>query len=121
MRTIPLAAIPCQQFDDNVAVVTDFRVPLGAYIRTLRRKHRAGSWSIRSRLHLLQDIQDRDSVSKWKLPEDKKLRYWGMGVGAGLPLNTASILSRASIPIATRVSTVALPTCGNKNVFFNSR
>jgi hypothetical protein len=48
-------------------------------------------------------------------------RYVVMIVGAGLPANTASILSRASIPIATRVSTVALPICGNRNVFFSSR
>src|ERR1017187_8781564 len=37
--------------------------------------------------------------------------------GAGLPFRTASMLSRASMPIAKRVSTVALPKCGKRNVF----
>ena len=37
--------------------------------------------------------------------------------GAGLPSRTASMLSMASMPIAKRVSTVALPMCGNRNVF----
>jgi hypothetical protein len=46
-------------------------------------------------------------------------RYVVIIVGAGLPANTASILSKASIPMATRVSTVALPKCGNRNVFFS--
>jgi hypothetical protein len=40
--------------------------------------------------------------------------------GAGLPSRTASMLSRASMPIAKRVSTVALPMCGNRNVFLSA-
>jgi hypothetical protein len=40
----------------------------------------------------------------------------GTREGAGLPLKSASMLSSASIPIAERVSTVALPICGNRNV-----
>jgi hypothetical protein len=40
-------------------------------------------------------------------------------VGAGPPFSTASTLSRASMPIAVRVSIVALPICGNRNVFFS--
>jgi hypothetical protein len=40
--------------------------------------------------------------------------------GAGLPSRTESMLSRASMPIAKRVSTVALPTCGNRNVFLSA-
>src|SRR5258706_8690442 len=39
-------------------------------------------------------------------------------VGAGPPFNTACTLSRASMPIAVRVSIVALPICGSRNVFF---
>jgi hypothetical protein len=35
------------------------------------------------------------------------------------PFSTASTLSRASMPIAVRVSIVALPICGNRNVFFS--
>lgn len=42
-------------------------------------------------------------------------------VGARRPASTASILSSASIPIAVRVSTVALPRCGSRNTFFSSR
>jgi hypothetical protein len=40
--------------------------------------------------------------------------------GAGLPSRTESMLSRASMPIAKRVSTVALPICGNRNVFLSA-
>jgi hypothetical protein len=40
--------------------------------------------------------------------------------GACLPSRTASMLSRASMPIAKRVSTVALPMCGNRNVFLSA-
>src|SRR3984885_16104075 len=43
----------------------------------------------------------------------------GTRVGADLPSRTASTLSRASMPIAVRVSIVALPICGNRNVFFS--
>src|ERR1700758_154200 len=35
----------------------------------------------------------------------------GTRVGAGLPFNTASTLSKASMPMAVRVSIVALPIC----------
>jgi len=37
-----------------------------------------------------------------------------------MPLKTASMLSSASIPIAERVSMVALPICGSRNVFFST-
>ena len=44
----------------------------------------------------------------------------GTREGAALPPKTASMLSSASIPMAERVSTVALPICGNRNVFLSA-
>src|SRR5271170_6191108 len=45
---------------------------------------------------------------------------FGTSDGAGWPCRTASMLSRASMPMAKRVSTVALPMWGNRNVFLSA-